>query len=144
MARKGTWRQRLDQLARNVGDGALVGQYTVNQRYAAYQHVHQNLNHPRGGGPNYVSDPLESRHDEWFRGIARGLLDGSAPARMAEAMDDLDAQVRVRAPLDENDLRRSGAYTVTDNGAVVVQRSADVPRLTDAELRAKSARRGRR
>lgn len=144
MARKGTWRQRLDQLARNVGDGALVGQYAVDQRYAAYQHVHEGLNHPRGGGPHYVSTPLRARHDEWFRDIAEGLLDGSAPARMARAMDDLDAQVRILAPLDENDLRRSGQYTVTDDGAAVIKRAPDVPRLSDAELRAKAARRGRR
>lgn len=144
MARKGTWRQRLDQLERNVGGGALVGQYTVDQRYAAYQHVHQNLRHPRGGTHSYVSVPLQARHREWYRGIADGLLDGSAPARMADAMDDLDGQVRILAPLDENDLRRSGAYTVTSDGGAVLQRAADVPRLSDAQLRAKSARRSAR
>lgn len=137
----GTWRQRLEVLERNVGRGALIGGYTVDQRYAAYQHVHEGLNHPRGGGPRYVSIPLEARHREWYRGIASGLLDGSAPARMAEAMDDLDGQVRVLAPVDENDLRRSGAYTVTDDGAAVIQRAAEVPRMSDAELRAKRARR---
>lgn len=141
MARKGTWRQRLDQLERNVGRGALVGQYAVDQRYAAYQHVHKHLRHPRGGGPDYVSVPLAARHREWYRGIAAGLLDGSAPVRMAEAMDDLDGQVRILAPLDENDLRRSGQYTVTDGDAVAIQRAPEVPRLTDAELRAKARRR---
>lgn len=144
MARKGTWRERLQVLEQNVGSGALVGRYAVDQRYAAYQHVHEHLRHPRGGGPRYVSAPLQARHREWFRDIARGLLDGSAPVRMAGALDDLDGQVRVLAPLDENDLRRSGRYTVTDGDAVFVQRAADQPRLTDAELRAKSARRGRR
>jgi hypothetical protein len=144
MARKGTWRVRLDQLERNVGSGALVGRYAVDQRYAAYQHVHQNLRHPRGGGPDYVSIPLQARHREWYRGIARGLLDGTAPVRMAEAMDDLDSQVRILAPLDENDLRRSGQYTVTSGGGVVIQREPEVARLTDAEIRAKASRRGRR
>lgn len=142
MARKGTWRSRVDQLERNVGRGALVGRYAVDQRYAADQHVQQNYRHPRGGGPNYVSIPLQARHREWYRGIAAGLLDGSAPARMADAMDDLDGQVRVLAPLDENDLRRSGQYAVTDAGAVVIQQAPEVPRLTDEQLRAK--RRGRR
>jgi hypothetical protein len=142
--RRGTWRQRLQVLERNVGHGVLSGQFVVDQRYAAYQHVHETLQHPRGGGPNYVSIPLEARHREWYRGIAAGLLDGSSPVRMADAMADLDSQVRILAPVDENDLRRSGAYTVTSDGAVVIQRAPDVPRLTDAELRAKSARRGAR
>jgi hypothetical protein len=143
MPQRGTWRQRLDKLARNVGSGALVGQFVVDQRYAAYQHVHKELRHPRGGGPDYVSVPLAARHREWYRGIAAGLLDGSASAQMADAMGDLDGQVRILAPLDENDLRRSGSYTVTDDGAVVIQRPPDVPRLTDAQLRAKAARRRR-
>lgn len=137
MARKGTWRARLDQLARNVGEGALVGRYAVDQRYAAYQHAHKNLRHPRGGGPDYVSIPLQARHREWYRGIASGLLDGSAPVRMADAMDDLDGQVRILAPIDENDLRRSGQYTVTSDGGVVIQQAPEVPRLSDAQLRAK-------
>jgi hypothetical protein len=136
----GTWRQRLAVLERNVGHGALAGQYRVDQRYAAYQHNTEGLRHPRGGGPRYVSIPLESRHREWYRGLASGLLDGSVAARMAEAMDDLDGQVRILAPLDQNDLRRSGAYTVTDDEAVVIQRGPDVPRLTDAQLRAKGRR----
>lgn len=141
MPRKGTWRQRLDQLERNVGRGALVGQYTVDQRYAAKQHEELSYRHPRGGGPRYVSIPLAQRHREWFRGIAQGLLDGTAPQRMTDAMDDLDGQVRILAPLDENDLRRSGAYTVTDGGGVVVDRPAEVPRLTDEQLREKARRR---
>lgn len=141
--KKGNWRERLDQLERNVGHGVLEGGYNVNQRYAADQHVKQHYNHPRGGGPDYVSIPVERRHKEWFRGIADGLLDGNAPARMVDAMDDLDAQVRVLAPLDENDLRRSGAYTVTDGGQVHADRPAEQPRLTEQQLAAKRRRRGR-
>lgn len=142
MPQRGTWRARLQALGRNVGEGDLAGTYWVDQRYAAYQHVHEWLKHPRGGGPNYVSIPLAARHREWFRDIARGLLDGSAAARMAGAMGDLDGQVRVLAPVDENDLRRSGQYVVTDGDAVVVQQAPDVARLSEAQLRAK--KRGRR
>ena len=141
---QGTWRQRLTILERMDGSGVLAGEYRVDQRYAAYQHNTEGLRHPRGGGPRFVTIPLEARHREWYRGLAAGLLDGSLAPRMAQAMDDLDGQVRLMAPLDENDLRRSGAYTVTDDGAAVIQRGPDVPRLTDAELRAKAARRGRR
>lgn len=142
MANRGTWRARLQVLGRNVGRGSLVGQYAVDQRYAAYQHVHQNLRHPRGGGPNYVSAPLQARHGHWFRQIASSLLDGTAGRQMVDAMDDLDGYVRLLAPLDQNDLRRSGQYTVSDNGTIVTRRAPDVPRLTDAQLRLKA--RGRR
>jgi hypothetical protein len=116
-------------LAEQVGDGPLVGRYVVNQRYAAYQHVHEGLNHPRGGGPNYVSAPLKARHKAWYRRIAGGLLSGQAPARMAEAMEDLDQQVTRLAPVDLNNLRQSGAVTVLSGGRPVYSRPPRVPRL---------------
>jgi hypothetical protein len=127
--KRGTFRQRLDQLARQVGDGDLVGRYHVNQRYAAYQHVHEHLEHPRGGGPHYVSAPLRARYRAWYRHIAAGLLSGQAPARMADAMEDLDRQVTGRAPVETGALRGSGAYTVVSGGAVVYVRPARVARL---------------
>ena len=130
-ALQSTFRQRLDQLAAQVGEGSLVGRYTVNQRYAAYQHVHTHLRHPRGGGPNYVSDPLRERHRAWYRHIADGFLSGRAPARMADALEDLDRQVALRAPVDLNNLRQSGAITVLSGGQTVYVRPARVPRLPD-------------
>lgn len=128
-SRKSTFRRRLDQLAAQVGEGDLIGRYQVNQRYAAYQHVHHTLNHPRGGGPDYVSNPLKDRHRAWYRHIAAGLLSGQAPARMVEAMEDLDAQVSRLAPVDLNNLRQSGAVTVLSDGATVYVRPPRVARL---------------
>jgi hypothetical protein len=127
--RRSTFRTRLDRLADLVGDGDLVGRYVVNQRYAAYQHVHEGLNHPGGGGPNYVSAPLRARHKAWYRHIAAGLLSGQAPARMAEAMEDLDSQVTRLAPVDLGVLRQSGAVAVLSGGRPVYSRPARVPRL---------------
>lgn len=126
---RSTFRQRLAQLAATVGDGDLVGTYTVGQRYAAVQHVRRDYRHPRGGGPDYVSIPLRARHRVWFRGIAAGLLSGRAPARMAASLEDLDAQVRRLAPVDLGNLRRSGAVVVTTTGTPVYRRPAEVPRL---------------
>lgn len=126
---RSTFRARLDVLARLVGDGELIGRYTVDQRYAAYQHVHESLRHPSGGGPNYVSTPLRARYRAWYRHIAAGLLSGQANQRMADAMEDLDAQVQVLAPVDTGALRQSGAVTVLSGGTVVYVRPARTPRL---------------
>ena len=126
---RGTFRERLTLLADQVGHGVLRGQYVVNQRYAAYQHVHEHLNHPRGGGPHYVSGPLQGSYRAWYRHIARGLLDGTAPARMVDAMEDLDRQAGIAAPVDLNNLRQSGAVTVTAGGAAVYVRPPRVARL---------------
>lgn len=135
MAASGTWQARLQVLERNVGHGDLVGTYNVNQRYAAYQHVHRDLRHPRGGGPDYVSAPLAARHRVWIADIARKLLSGRAGDAMADAMDDLDQQVRVLAPVDLNNLRRSGSVEVTSGGATIYSRAAQVRRLPEGRRR---------
>lgn len=135
MPSKSTYRQRLDQLARNVGDGTLTGRYWVDQRYAAYQHVHKHLRHPRGGGPGYVSSPLLARHGAWYRGIAAGFLHGHAVVRMAQSLEDLDRQVTALAPVDLNNLRQSGSIAVLANGRPVYVRRAFVARLPDTNRR---------
>lgn len=131
MAKRGTWRERLDILETNVGRGTLVGGYSVNQRYAAVQHVRKDYKHPRGGGPDYVSAPLAYRFTSWYQAIADHLLRGGAADRMADAMEDLDHQVTVLAPLDLNNLRQSGHPTVTDDGAPHYDRPPRVPRLPE-------------
>lgn len=129
MPTKGTWRERLDELERLVGHGDLRGRYIVDQRYAAFQHVHRHLRHPRGGGPDFVSAPLRARYRAWYQAMADGLLSGDAPAAMVAALDDLDRQVQVLAPVDLNNLRRSGAITVLSAGRVVYHRPPQVARL---------------
>lgn len=131
MPPKGTWRARLDVLARTVGDGDLIGRYVVDQRYAAFQHVHKHLRHPRGGGPDYVSAPLQARHRQWFRGIAQVFLNGGAETAMAAGLEDLDGQVTRLAPVDVGNLRRSGSVLVLSAGRPVYVRPARVARLPD-------------
>lgn len=126
--KRGTFRQRLDVHARMIGDGPLRGRYAVDQRYAAYQHVHEHLRHPRGGGPNYVSVPLRARHRAWFRTIAARFLSGGAPQAMVQALEDLDSQVTRLAPIETGALRGSGSITVLSGSAVLYTRPARVPR----------------
>lgn len=135
----GTWRARLRALEEMIGEGDLVGRVVVDQRYAAYQHVHQDLNHPLGGGPNYLSRPLLERARRHTRQLARGFLDDGAKAAMADNLEDICAQVAILAPLDFNDLRRSASPTVEDRGNVIYHRAPGVKRLTDSELRFKRA-----
>jgi hypothetical protein len=132
---RSTFRARLDELAQRVGDGPLIGRYAVDQRYAAVQHVRRDYRHPRGGGPDYVSAPLRARHRAWYRGIAAALLRGRADVAMADALEDLDQQVTVLAPVDLGNLRQSGSITVTSAGRPVYVRPARVARLPDNRRR---------
>jgi len=126
---KSTYSARLDELERQIGDGTISMVYAVNQPYAAYQHVHHDLRHPRGGGPDYVSLPLKTRHTEWLRKYAQALLGGSQVRVLADAGEDLDSYVAVLAPIDTGNLRGSGSIQVIENGAPVYFRAARVPRL---------------
>lgn len=129
MTKQGTWSAKLDELERRIGDGALSMVFKVDQRYAAYQHVHQHLNHPRGGGPNYVSQPLSARHKEYVRFYAEAMLKGEGVRALADAGEDLNSYVQVLAPLDLNNLRQSGSWAVYDHGTEVYERPAQVARL---------------
>lgn len=132
------WRSRLDELERRVGIGELEGLIVVNQPYAAYQHVHQELNHPRGGGPNFVSEPLVGNAREFTANLADGVLDGTLNERMARNMEKMADEVFERAPVDLTPLRSSGHPIVRDNGAVVYDRAPLAPRITARERRRRS------
>jgi len=131
----GTWRSRLDELEHRVGVGELEGLIVVNQPYAAYQHVHQELNHPRGGGPNFVSEPLLSHAREFTAHLADGVLDGTLDEKMADNMEKMADEVFSRAPVDLTPLRSSGHPIVRSNGAVVYDRAPLAPRVSARERR---------
>jgi hypothetical protein len=130
MATKSTFEEKLNDLERRIGHGTISAVFAVNQPYAAYQHVHRDLRHPRGGGPDYVSMPLAARHGEWIRSYAGSVLRGSQVEALAGAMDDLNDYVRVLAPLDLDNLRQSGGFQIFEGGQLVYSRPAAVPRLT--------------
>lgn len=73
----------------------------------------------------------------YMRDLASGVLDGSLRERAALVAEDLAAQVQDHAPVEFNDLRRSGHPFVTDDGATIYDRPAAQRRLTEEELRAK-------
>jgi len=78
-----------------------------------------------------------------MRHLADTVLDGDLTEAMADNMRHLVGEVEHLAPIDENDLPRSGHAQVHDQGRLVFDQPPKVHRLSDAELRAKAARRGR-
>jgi hypothetical protein len=145
MAARGSFEERSRQLARAVGDGMLQAEITVDQLYAADQHENTSYRHAPGRTSHYLSKPLLGRADEWMTRLARAAITetGSALRReMREIVEDWTRASEQITPIDENDLPRSHARTVTDDGAPIYVRPAAQRRLTEAELAAKRKRRG--
>lgn len=128
--------ERTEALARQVGDGELVGELIVDQAYAHYQHHHLGFRHPRGGQAMFLHDPLYERADTYLRQLADAVLHGDLTRAMADAMEDLSGQVDKLAPRWLDNLRESGHPLVHDRGTVVYDRAPIQPRLSEDELRA--------
>lgn len=130
----GDFSERMLALEEKVGYGILDGLVEVNQPYALIQHEVTWFEHPRGGGPFYLRDPLLAHAVPYVWNLAENVLDGDLPTAMALNMEDLAAQLDPAAPIDEDPnpirLRRSGNPRVYDDGAEVYNRPAlDPPEL---------------
>lgn len=135
---KSGWRRVRDQ----VGVGWLTGKVRVDQVYAKYQHERTDLMHPRGGGPKYLEGPLNANHGDYLRRIAASIPDGDPVQAMTSAMESLNVAMGAAAPVEANNLRRSGNPMVFDNGREVYNRPPWQRRLSEQELR--DLRRSRR
>jgi hypothetical protein len=135
----GTFSERIGALRELTGRGEpLKGTVTVNQRYAAYQHEHAELHHPRGGSAFYLRKPLFDGYRDYLSDYARTVLrDGGVPA-MKRSMEHLSVQVEVTAPREWGDLLRSGHPKVKLGEETVYDRPPKVGRLSAEELRVKS------
>jgi hypothetical protein len=135
----GTFSERIAELRHMAGDGQrLQGSVTVDQRYAHFQSEHMELHHPRGGGPKFLERPLMDNYRDYLSDYARTVLhDGGQPA-MKRSMEHLSDQVEITAPVEWNDLRKSGHPTVTQGGRTIYDRPPKAARLTAEELKAKS------
>lgn len=128
---KAGWRELLEQ----VGSGRLSGVVRVDQVYAKYHHERLDLRHPRGGGPKYLERPLFENYQDYLARVARALLDGNPEREMAECMEALNTAMSARAPIEFNNLRRSGNPRVFSQGRKVYDRAAWQRRLSREELR---------
>lgn len=128
----GDFSARMTELIERVGDGILRGEVEVNQHYALDQHENFSYNHPRGGGPKYLSEPLQQNGVAYVGELADNLLEGDMKVAMAANMEHLQAELDPRAPIDKDPnpirLRRSGNPKVFDNGAEVYNRPPLDPR----------------
>lgn len=129
------------KLQETVGTGKLRGVLRVDQVYAKYQHERLDLHHPRGGGPKFLQRPLYERYRAWMQALADSVLDGRVEETMARCMEAFNSAMSSAAPVDFNNLRRSGNPRVYSNGRLVYNRSAQQRRLSERELR--TLRRGR-
>lgn len=133
-----TFKQRMQLLSRQVGDGHLTGHVVVDQVYAKYQHEGLDLKHPRGGHALYLTEPLFTNRNDYFEDLARTALDDGGKSGMISAMEHLAGEVADQAPVLWGDLRRSGHPFVDDNGVRMYDRAPLARRLTEEELRAKA------
>lgn len=130
----GDFAERIDELKELVGQGDLVGKLVVDQVYAHYQHEGMDLRHPNGGQAKFLETALHQA-DPW-QAIADTILDGGGVEGMTSAVEKLDEESARLTPKEATVLARSGHPTVTDDGAAVYDRAPEVPRLSEAELRA--------
>lgn len=135
----GTFSERIGALRHMVGDGQrLQGTVTVDQVYAKYQHERAELHHPRGGSAFYLRNPLMDHSRDYLEDYAKTVLtDGGQPA-MKRSMEHLSDQVELTAPVEWNDLRKSGHPSVEQGGRTIYDRAPKAARLTAEELKAKS------
>lgn len=142
MAERKRFAEGIRELHEMVGRGALVGKVVVDQVYAKYQHERLDLKHPRGGGPRYLAGPLYSNHHGYLERLAKSVLEGELERTMLDCMESLNGSMSAAAPINHNNLRRSGSPRVTSDGRLIAYRKAQQRRLTEQELRA--LHRGRR
>lgn len=117
----------VEALKEDVGDGTLGGKVVVDQHYALEQHENMQYTHPRGGGPKYLSGPLQASAAGYLENLGDAVLGGNLVLAMAENMEDLSFQLDPEAPIDEDPnyfrLRLSGNPIVTDEGVEVYNRA---------------------
>lgn len=129
---------RIDELADRVGHGTVHGEVEVNQVYAKYQELRDDLQHPRGGQAHYLGGPFLENVEDNMRHLAKTLLEPGGPVDgMVEVVEATSRSVFEHSPVEWGDLRDSGHPSVTDDGHTVYDRPPRVPRLSEYELRAK-------
>lgn len=150
MVDQGSFFDRIDELAEMVGDHKLVGDVHVDQVYAFNQHEGFWVTGPNAGRTldnhghlHYLSGPLFEHADQYFQEIADRLLDEGPVEPMIDDVKNLITNVLINAPVEFDNLRRSAAGTVTDNGDVAWHQDAEVPRLSSAELAAERRGQGK-
>lgn len=137
----GSFHDRMQHLIDSVGaPGSVRARTVVDQVYAKYQELREDLKHPEGGEAHALQSALYTQLDEIMHEWADGLItvDGCELVRATERIAEKIASGYFdRAPFEFGDLRASTHPTVEDSGGVVYDRPPGVGRLSTADLRAK-------
>lgn len=142
----GSFFDRIDYLATQVGHGTIRLKVRVDQIYSHYIHegVSRFTGAPlimhEGGESHFLRNPLFEHNDKRMEAIALRTItaDGSdLKGAFIDASEELSRDVYDRAPREFGDLRASGHPSVEDNGKPVYDRPPHVHRLSEQELRAK-------
>lgn len=137
----GTFVQRARELQDQVGHGTLSMRVVVDQVYAKYQELREDLDHPRGGIVHALRDsgPAGPEQDRLIGELAQSAIT-PAGSRLRQGAEELAERICTNyerlAPVEFTNLRRSTHPIVTDDGAVAYDRAPYVHRLSEAELRA--------
>ena len=132
--------EKLGKLIADVGEGTLESSCVVDQVYAKYQELREDLNHPEGGQAHYLRDSLFHELSPIMGMYGRALLTpmGSEIRHAAgDVAEHISQGVYERAPFEFGDLKGSGHPSATDDGATIYDRAPNVHRLGHEELRAK-------
>lgn len=131
---------RMQHLIDSAGAGLLQAEVVVDQIYAKYQELRDDLVLHGGGQHHYTRDALFNNVGQLMETLAARLVtaDGSdIKGAVADVAEMLATGVFELAPFEFGDLKASGAPHAYDNGAEYYSRPPRVHRLTTDELRAK-------
>ena len=119
-------------LQRNTGTTELKGHLVVDQHYALDQHERMDYEHPRGGGPKYLSNPFLAAAPAAIEAIKNTILQDGGEKAMITFLEEVSTRLDPAAPIDEDPnnirLRRSGQPIVESDGDTVYHRPPDDPR----------------
>ena len=104
--------------------------------YAKWQHEGLDFHHPRGGQALYLHEPLMSHYGVYLDAYAKAVLVNGGQDVVKVAVEDLAAEVAVKAPVEFGNLRASAHPSVTSDGEVIYDRAPLQHRMSEQELRA--------
>lgn len=130
----GSFNDRMTELKKLVGIGKIEASVTYAQAYAQFQHEGVGLRHPRGGEAHFLANALNATYKEFYDRVAMGLFRGNVQQDFIQYTDRLNTAAAERAPIELDNLRRSGAAAVKVGGRFVYQRQASQRKLTKTEL----------
>lgn len=132
--------ERMQHLIDSAGRGTISAEVVVDQIYARYQELRDDLVLHGGGRHHYTRDALYEHLEELMQEFASHLITaGGSNLRAAaeQVAEKLATGVYEFAPFEFGDLKASGAPAAYDDGAKFYDRPPGVHRLSKEELRIK-------